>query len=268
MKKNILSITLLSTLLLGACGDESSFLTNVAPADGAKVKFIHAAPDAPGVAIYVNDLKVSGVLTVAPATPSTIAYGGVFPAQDYAVLKAGTSKVKVTTPTVGDATLLSGDVNLESSKYYTVIATGLAPSYTPFVVQDNFPAYSGNKVFFRVINLTTNSSDAEVSIAGSTAATGIKPKEGGDKFIAFDLPNYVSGSATVAVVVKLNGSATATTAGTITNSATLSFSGATPGRVYTIVTRGLLATQALDNAGKVVVTASKYVAGTSSYINR
>jgi Domain of unknown function (DUF4397) len=269
MKKYILSISLLTTLLLGGCGDESSFLTNVTPAEGAKVKFIHAAPDAPGVAIFVNDRKVSGVLTVAPATPTTISYGGVFPAQDYAVLTAGASKVSVTTPTVGNATILSGDVNLEAGKYYTVIATGLAPSYAPFVVQDNFPVISGNKVFFRVINLTANSTDAEVSIGGSVAATGIKPKEGGDKFIAYDLPGYTAGSVSIPVILKLNGSATATTAGTVTNTlATITFTGVTPGRVYTLVTRGLLATQDKDAAGKIVVTASKYVGGASSYTNR
>jgi hypothetical protein len=269
MKKYILSISLLTTLLLGGCGDQSSFLTNVLPADGAKVKFVHAAPDAPGVAIFVNDKKVSGVLTVAPTTPGVVTYGGVFPAQDYAVLTAGASKVKVTTPTAGDATLISGDVNLESGKYYTVVATGLAPTYAPYVVQDNLPDITGNKVFIRVINLTANSTDAEVSINGSIAATGIKPKEGGDKFIAYDLPGYTSGSVTIPVIVKLNGNSTATTTGTITNTlATISFTGVTPGRVLTVITRGLLATQDKDAAGKIVVTASKYVAGVSSYTNR
>ena len=269
MKKNILSIGMLTTLLLGGCGDESSFLTNVTPSEGAKVKFIHAAPDAPGVAIFVNDKKVSGLLTVAPATPGTIAYGGAFPAQDYAVLTAGAAKVTVTTPTLGNATILSGDVNLESGKYYSVIATGLAPNYAPFVVQDNFPVMSGNKVFFRVINLTANSTDVELTIGGSVAATGVKPKEGGSTFIAYEIPAYTTGSVTIPVIVKLNGNATASTAGTITNTlATINYSGVTPGRVYTIVTRGLLATQDVDATGKIVVTASKYVAAISSYTNR
>ncbi len=268
MKKYILSICLLTTLLLGSCGDESSFLTQVAPAEGAKVKFIHAAPDAPGVAIFVNDKKVSGVLTVAPTTPGVITYGGVFPATDYAVLPSGAAKVKVTTPSAGDATLLSGDVNLESGKNYTVIATGLAPSYAPFVIQDNFPEISGNKVYFRLINLVANSTDAELNIGGTPAITGIKPREGGDKFLAVDLPNYTT-PVTLTVVIKVNGNATATTAGAVTNTfTTLTYTNVTPGRVYSLVTRGLLATQALDAANKVVVTASKYVAGATTYTNR
>ena len=268
MKIHILSISLLTTLLLGSCGDKSSFLTQIAPADGAKVKFVHAAPDAPGVAIFVNDRKVSGILTVAPTTPGTIAYGGVFPSTDYAILSAGTAKVKITTPSVSDATLLTGDVNLESGKYYTVIATGLAPSYAPFVVQDNIPALSGNKVFFRVINLIANSTDVEVSIAGSVAATGIKHKEGGDKFIAYDLPGFTNTSATVVLSVKTNGTSTATTAGTVTSIGTITYAGVTPGRVYTIITRGILATQAPDALGKIVVTASKFPASSSLYTNR
>lgn len=268
MKKYLLSISLLSTILLGSCGDENSFLTNVVTAEGAKVKFFHAAPDAPGVAIFVNDKKVSGLLTVAPATPGVITYGSAFPAQDYANLSAGAAKVSVTTPTANNAVILSGDVNLESGKFYTVIATGLAPTYSPIIVQDNIPATSGNKVFFRVINLVANAADAEVTILGSSAATGIKPKEGGDKFIAVELPNYTSGSVTVPVVVKLNGTSTATTEGSITASLTLSLTGITPGRALTIITRGLLATQAKDAAGKLVTTASKYAAGSTAYSNR
>lgn len=268
MKKSLLSISLLSALFLGGCGDENSFLTNVITSEGAKVKFIHAAPDAPGVAIFVNNKKVSGLLTVAPATPGVITYGSAFPAQDYANLSAGAAKVSVTTPTANNAVILSGDVNLESGKFYTVIATGLAPTYAPIVVQDNLPATSGNKVFFRVINLVTNAANAEVTILGSSAATGIKPNEGGDKFIAVELPNYTSGSVTVPVVVKLNGTSTATTEGSISASLTLSFTGVTPGRAYSIITRGLLSTQAKDASGKLVTTASKYAAGSTTYTNR
>jgi hypothetical protein len=268
MKKYLLSISLLSIIILGSCGDENSFLTNVITAEGAKVKFIHAAPDAPGVAIFVNDKKVSGVLTVAPATPGIVTYGGVFPAQDYANLSAGAAKVSVTAPTANNAVIISGDVNLESGKFYTVIATGLAPTYSPIVIQDNLPAISGNKVFFRVINLVANATDAEVTIFGSSAAAGIKPKEGGDKFIAIELPSYTSGSATVPIVVKLNGTSTATTEGSITASQTLSFTGVTPGRAYTIITRGLLSTQAKDASGKLVTTAAKYAVGATTYTNR
>ncbi len=268
MKKYLLSISLLSAVFLSSCGDENSFLTNVITAEGAKVKFIHAAPDAPGVAIFVNDKKVSGLLTVAPATPGVIAYGSVFPAQDYANLSAGAAKVSVTTPTANNAVILSGDVNLESGKLYSVIATGLAPTYSPVILQDNLPEISGNKVFFRVVNLVANSANADVTILGSSAATGIKPKEGGDKFIAVELPNYISGSVTVPVVVKLNGTSTATTDGSITASQTISFTGVTPGRSYTIISRGLLATQAKDATGKMVTTASKYAAGATTYTNR
>ena len=269
MKKYILSISLLTTLLIGGCGDENSFLTQVVPAEGARVKFVHAAPDAAGVAIFVNDKKVSGVLTVAPTVPGTIAYGGVFPSNDYAILPAGAAKVKITTPTVGDATLLTGDVNLESGKYYTVVATGLAPTYAPFVVQDNIPEILGNKVFFRVINLVANSTDVEVSIAGTVAATGVKFKEGGDKFIAYELPGFTNTSFSFPLNIKINGNSTATTAGTITaNLTTITYAGVTPGRVYTLIVRGILGTQALDAAGKPVVTASKFAPGASTYINR
>ncbi|MDZ7936316.1 MAG: DUF4397 domain-containing protein [Emticicia sp.] len=273
MKKYILSISLLTTMLLGGCGEESSFLTQIIPAEGAKVKFMHAAPDAPGVAIFVNDKKVSGALTVAPTTPNTIAYGGVFPANDYAVLPSGAANIKIITPTLSGATLLTGTANLESGKNYTVIATGLAPTYTPLVIEDKIPEQSGNKAFFRIINLISNSVDLEVNIAGSIASSGVKPNQGGDNFIAYEIPNFTNTAATVPVKIKINGTATPTMAGTVTASLftattnTVTYSGVVPGRVYTIVMRGLLGTQTLV-AGKPVVTPARFVAGVSAYTNR
>jgi Domain of unknown function (DUF4397) len=268
MKKIIFSIISVTTLILSSCGDEHSFLTNVTPADGARVKFIHAAPDAPGVAIFVNDKKISGVLTVAPATPTTITYGGVFPSNDYAVLPAGTAKVKVTTPSLSDAVLLQGDAPLESGKYYSVFATGLAPTYSPVVVLDDLPAPTGNNVFIRLINLIPNSKDAEISINGATLISSVAAGKGGEKFTTFELPAYTGGQASFAVAYKVNGTSTTTTAGSVsTTAATISYTGYTPSRVLTIVLRGLLSTQVITD-GKPVITASKFAPASTSYLNR
>lgn len=251
MKKLILSILSVSTIFLISCGEESSFLTSIAPADGAKVKFIHAAPDAPGVAVYVNDKKVSGVLTVAPATPGVVTYGNVFPSVGYSTLPSGTAKVKVTAPSLADAVIVQGDAPLESGKYYSVFATGLAPNYAPVVVADNLPAESGNKIFIRLVNLVPNATDSEITIGGATFTKGVLANKAGD-FIAYELPAYTGGTQNVALSVK--------TIGEVTVTSTVTISATNPGRVITIVTRGILP----EKAGAT----SKYPVAISQYNNR
>ena len=49
------TLALLTTV--SSCGDKADFLQSLSPASGARVKFYHAAADAPAVDILVNDVK-------------------------------------------------------------------------------------------------------------------------------------------------------------------------------------------------------------------
>jgi Domain of unknown function (DUF4397) len=242
--KNILkSTTVLGVgIALFSCGDEHSVLQNLTPADGAKVRFIHAAVDVGNVEVSINDKKFTGVLTVSPALPGTIAYGGGYPVlgtanTEYARMPAGTNKVTVkavataTTPEVS----ISGEVKAENDKAYSIFAVGQAPNVTPLVITDNLPLPTGNNFFVRLVNLVPNSTTAELSLGGVQVVKDITFK-GGEAFVSLPIVNYTVGTIFTGYSVTVNGdkvpSVTLNSASNITN--------IIPGRVITVFVRGLV----------------------------
>ncbi len=233
MKLNLTPL-LLGTLALvaSACGDKADFLQSVAPATGARVKFFHLAPDAPNVAIYLNDKAFSGVNTVPPAFPASVAYGAAFPVQDYGLVAPGTAKVKVNlaaTATTPEVPGFGGDLTVEDGKYYSVFATGVAPTYEVLVVNDKLEAADRTKAYVRIINLVTNSpvGGYELTVNGKSVTTAAAYKTV-TEFQPIDAIAYAS--TAVPVVVK---------AGTTT----LTFTGGVQpyaNRYYTVVVRGVV----------------------------
>ena len=226
----------LTGLLMLACGDKANFLTSVTPATGARVKFYHAAPDAAGVDIYVNDQKFSGVNTVPPAVAGPLTYFNSFPNQDYALLTPGTMKVKIVAPasTTGstDATLLTTDLNAQADTYYSVFLYGTAPTYSSLVLNDNLTAPDPTKAYVRFVNLVSGDATAatyDLAINGTVVAAGITPLKGAATFIPIPAIAY----ATTAVPVQLRAAGTTTVVGAATTLQPYA------GRFYTYVARGV-----------------------------
>ena len=92
---------------------------NAAPLAGkARLRVLHAAPDAPAVDVLVNDRPAISNLTFGKATPL------------YTQLDAGTYQIKLV-PTSGGAPALGPlPLALRAGKVYTVIATGSAANKT------------------------------------------------------------------------------------------------------------------------------------------
>jgi hypothetical protein len=230
-------------VLMFACGNEHNVLQNISPATGAKVRFIHAAVDVANVEIAVNDKKFAGVITIAPATAGTIAYGGGYPVlsstnAEYALTPAGSTKVDVTvaaTSTTPASPLFSGTVNVEDEKFYSIFAVGQAPTVAPLVINDVLPAPSGNNFFIRLINVSPNATTAELSLSGNIVIKDVLFK-GGEAFVAVPLPDYTSGTRFTPYSIKISdgkgGSSTFTSTTNITN--------IFPGRVLTVFVRGLV----------------------------
>ena len=240
--KSLVTISL--SALMFACGNEANVLQNVSPATGAKVRFIHAAVDVTNVEISVNDKKFAGVITIPPAVAGTIAYGSGYPVvssaiAEYALTPAGSTKVDVTvaaTATVPAAPLFSGTVNVEDEKFYSVYAVGQAPTVSPLVINDILPASTGNSFFIRLVNVSPNSTTAELSLGSTLIVKDVAFKGGGDTFIPVPLPDYTTGTRFTPYSVKISdgkgSSSTFTSATNITN--------IFPGRVITVFVRGLV----------------------------
>ena len=252
--KNIF-IAASAAALITACGTEHDLLQDIQTATGARVKFFHAAPDAPGVALYVNDKKLSGVLTISPATPGVITYGNIYPSTDYALVEAGAAKARLIVPasgTTGETTVFSGTVPVEDNKYYSVFATGLAPPYGAVLIQDNLPDFNERQVFFRVVNMVPNATAVSLSLAGATYAEKIEFGKA-SAFVPYNVAADFKGGA-IAISgfnIKADGAAN------VTNTSTLNFTGLTGGRAITIVLRGVLPTT-VGGTTKYPITAAFY----------
>ena len=238
--------------VMSACGDETNSFGIYSPATGGKVKFIHSAPDVAGIDIYVNEKKFSGVNTTTGANPALLTFGNAYPSTaEYATIPTGKAKIVVVVPSLNNATGIAADLNVEEGKFYSVFATGIAPNYSPLVLEDKFPVASGKNIYVRVINLIPNSTSTEFTVNGITIATGVGYKNTDNNFITVPIDAFTSGSISVPFATKiLGGIAPVTSSTTVT--------GTIPGRVFTFIVRGVLTTDA-KNPTKYAPTLTVYL---------
>lgn len=253
-KNKIYSIfALLATFfVMSACGDQTNSFAIYAPATGGKVKFIHSAPDVAGIDIYVNDRKFSGVNTAVGATPALLTFGSAYPSTaEYAAIPVGKAKIRVVVPSLNNATGIAAELNVEEGKFYSVFATGIAPTYTPLVLEDKLPVASGKNIYVRVINLIPNSTSADFTVNGVTIATGVGYKNTDNSFIAVPIPTFTTGSISVPFATRILG-------GVVPALSSTTITGTTPGRILTFIVRGVLTTD-LKNPTKYTPTLTVYV---------
>jgi LPXTG-motif cell wall-anchored protein len=158
----------------------------------AKVRVVHASPDAPAVDVYVDGNKV---LTNVP----------FFTASDYLDVPAGPHDVKVT-PT-GDANTAVIDakgVTVEAGKAYTVAATGKVAEIKPTVLADNLSAPAAGKAHVRVVHASPDAPAVDIKVKGGPALisnlafpkdSGYLPVDAG----TYDLTVNAAGTDTVAL---------------------------------------------------------------------
>ena len=135
MKLKLLTLLFAATAFTAACSDDDE---GTGPDGEARVRVVHASPDAPAVDVLLDD---TGVLTDVP-------YGA---ASGYLATAPGERNLKVnaagTTTTVIDA-----DVNLIDGTDYTVLAAGVAAAIQPIVLQDDNSAPSAGSARVRAIH--------------------------------------------------------------------------------------------------------------------
>ena len=157
MKYNIrnLIFTCLAVIAISSCGDVANLDNTIGQAQGAKVKFFHAASGGSPLTVTTNGLKWTSVLSTAKYTDS-INYGSTYPATDYTVLPAGSTKFTAKLPpsVLGKDTVVSElTTNLEDNKYYLLLAADTFPSPKLYMVPDiRDDKRNSNKTYFRFSN--------------------------------------------------------------------------------------------------------------------
>jgi len=152
LKKPTLALTLLATLAISACDDDSDV---TAPATTAQLRVVHASPDAPNVDVLVDN---SAALT-------NVAYKA---ASTYLQVPSGSRNLKVratgTTTVVIDQT-----ATLNQGSAYTVIATGRVASIAPLVLTDDQTNPATGNVRVRLVHASPTAGNVDIYVTAPTA---------------------------------------------------------------------------------------------------
>ncbi|HYI16597.1 MAG TPA: DUF4397 domain-containing protein [Thermomicrobiales bacterium] len=185
-----------------------------AQGEQARIRVVHASPDAPNVDIWVN-----GSVAV-----SNLAFND---ATDYIALAAGEYDIAVT-PTGGTAAdaVIEATLTLAAGMDYTVAAVGQVAEIAPLVLEDNNAAPASGKAHIRVVHASPDAPNVDVAVAGGPilienlafpTASNYLPVDAG----SYDLDVRPTGTETVAI--DINGFM------------------AEAGTIYTVFATGLLA---------------------------
>jgi hypothetical protein len=156
MKLRFLSLMLAASALTAACGDDDD---NTGPEGEARVRVVHASPDAPDVDVLVDDAEVLGDVPYLTAS-------------DYLDVPSGDRNLKVNA--AGTATtVIDADVNLVDGTDYTVIASGLVADIEPIVLEDDNTAPAAGNARVRAIHGAPSAPavDIYVTAPGADLAT-------------------------------------------------------------------------------------------------
>jgi hypothetical protein len=214
-----LAAALAATVMAG------SFVPAQAAGD-ARVRVIHASPDAPAVDVYVNGGKAF----------SNAPFKGITP---YAKLPAGSYLVQVVPAgkTIAEGpVVISATLALEGGKDYSVAATGKLANIAPQVYVDNNSAPAAGKAHVRLVHLSPDAPAVDIIVPAANNLklfSNIAFKGAGD-YTPVDAGTYA---------VAVNAAGTSTTALNVPGLVLKS------GTVYTVWAFGLLAGNPALSAG-------------------
>jgi len=155
MKLKLLTLLLAATALTTACDDDDD---NTGPEGEARVRVVHASPDAPNVDVLLDDAEV---LSDVPYLASS----------DYLAASAGDHNLKVNA--AGTATTaIEADVTLADGTDYTVIASGLVAEITPIVLEDDNSTPAAGNARVRAIHGAPSAPAVDIYVTAPGADLG------------------------------------------------------------------------------------------------
>jgi hypothetical protein len=183
----VLTVLAVSLFTMTSCEDEEKTTY-------ANVLVTHASPDAPGVDLLIDDVKVNAQpLTYPDNTGYLDAETGI---RNIKVNVAGTT-----------TTVINGNLDLEVDKYYSIFAVDQVSEIAGLVLEDDLTMPAAGKAHVRFVHLSPDAPAVDVAVASSGAvvfsdiafkeATAFTPLDAG----TYNLDVRVAGTATVALVL-------------------------------------------------------------------
>ena len=185
--KFLLPLALASLLFALGCGSDSN----------ARLRVVHASPDAPNVDVFV------GNNTFATNVPYATA-------PQYQTVNTGTQTVKITA-TGSSTAVISSDQNFTSKTDYTALAVGDVANISLLALQDDNSAPASGQVKVRIVHASPSAGpvDVYVTVPGADITTATPtltnvPFKGVSQYLAVAAGNYQvrvtpTGTKTVAI---------------------------------------------------------------------
>jgi LPXTG-motif cell wall-anchored protein len=158
----------------------------------AKVRVVHASPDAPAVDVYVDGNKVL----------SNVAF---FAASDYLDVPAGEHRFQVTPAgAAADAAVIDATATVAAGSAYSVVATGKVADIKGTILADNLAAPAAGKAHVRVVHASPDTPAVDVKVRnGPTLISSLAFPNASD-YLPVDAGSYdlivtPAGSDTVAL---------------------------------------------------------------------
>ena len=181
-----------------AAGALTLSLAGVASAaDTAKVRVLHASPDAPAVDIYLDDTIVEALTNVPFGTLS-----------EYLDVPSGEHNVKVYATGSTTDPVIDADVTVATGARYTIAATDAVASITAQVIQDE-PAPDCDNASVRVVHFSSDAPAVDVAPAGADPVDAVVKNleyPNATDYVAlpagtYDLEVRLAGTTTVALAL-------------------------------------------------------------------
>lgn len=222
MKKTIsilaTAILALSLVTLTSCEDEQITYANVLVA--------HASPDAPGVDLLIDDVKVNTQPLNYPGNTG------------YLQAESGTRNIKVNVAGTSNS-VINGNLVVEADKYYSVFAVDEVAEIDALVLVDDLTPPAAGKSHVRFVHLSPDAPAVDIALVGGAVVfpnvafkgfTAFTPLDAG---VVYNLEVRVAGTSTVALVLP---------------PVTLQ-----PGKIYTVFAKGFLAGAGAQALGAEVI---------------
>jgi LPXTG-motif cell wall-anchored protein len=147
--RKIFSMALALVLALGLFGAAS------AQSGDARIRVVHASPDAPAVDVYANGNKVLSNVTF-------------FAASDYLSVPAGSYKLQVVVAGETDLSkaVIDATADLKAGMDYTVAAVNAVASIEPLVLMDNNAAPAAGKAHVRFVHASPDAPAVDIRVKG------------------------------------------------------------------------------------------------------
>lgn len=192
-KLNRLMLILLVPFIvsLTACKDDDDDETPTPPPATANMMVVHASPDAPGVDLLLDNVKLN---TSALEFPNNTGYIN---------LTVGNRNVKVNVSGTA-TTVIEASLNFVANKYYSVFAVDAVAAISPLVIEDDLSNPASGKAHIRFIHLSPDAPAVDVALDGGAVVFGNNSFKDYTAFTPLDAGSYdlevrVAGTQTVAL---------------------------------------------------------------------